>query len=291
MSAEWSEFFKIGIIQTSLNSGVAWKNGPIMDALEQQRAWEEVREAMRFFHASKSDPDLVLLPELSVPRGCVPYLNRIASYTDTIIVAGLDYNVNPVEKVVRNEAIVIIPGGYRGKRFKRKRSARITIGKTYPSLAEERKLKSSGYIFKQDPVFWLLDAEQLGRMAVCICFDLMDIERWILYKQQIHHLLILAYNRDIISFYNIAETLSRVLFCNVVICNTGYFGGSVAISPYYEPYMRTIYRHEGKSIFTFQTIQLPVRQLIMSSKGEVIKKPPADTKPKRMFKSLPPGFE
>ena len=66
----------------------------------------------------------------------------------------------------------------------------------------------------------------------------------------------------------------------MVVCNTGHFGGSVAVAPYYKPKIRTIYRHEGKDLFTFQTVQLPIEGLNQAKRS---------IDPERMFKSLPPG--
>jgi hypothetical protein len=98
-----------------------------------------------------------------------------------------------------------------------------------------------------------------------------------------HHalLVVVAYNRDGESFQHMAESLARTVYCNVVICNTGYHGGSLAITPCYEPWERTVYRHNGNRMLTSQVIQFPVQPLVDAQSGSA---------PPRTWKSLPPGW-
>jgi hypothetical protein len=71
-----------------------------------------------------------------------------------------------------------------------------------------------------------------------------------------------------------------MVYCNVVVCNTGHFGGSAVLSPFYDPNKRLIYRHCGNGLSTSQIVKLPVRELVLAQTG--------DGTPK-LFKSLPPG--
>lgn len=142
---------------------------------------------------------------------------------------------------------------------------------------------------KQDPTYYLFDGVDIGRFGVAICYDLMDLERAALYAGRIQHLFVVAYNQDTQSFFHISEALSRVMFCNVVICNTGYYGGSVAVAPYYVPWKRTIYKHEGSSLATSQVVTLPVRDLVEAQHG-VRKTRPTDGV-ELLFKNPPPQLQ
>ena len=101
-----------------------------------------------------------------------------------------------------------------------------------------------------------------------------------MYRNKIQTLFILAYNRDTTSFDHLAEALARMLFCNVVVCNCGQYGGSLAVSPFREPYKRTIYRHTGQDLPNAQLIELPLASLISHQEGKISKE----------YKSVPPGF-
>lgn len=128
---------------------------------------------------------------------------------------------------------------------------------------------------------YLVDAGQYGKMGLAICADFYDIERFTIYRGRIQHLFIIAYNKDVKSFYYLAEAISRIVFCNVVICNTGFYGGSIAFAPYKDDYKRYVYKHEGGNLYTNQIVLLPVASLFKAQIG----------KDNDKFKSCPPGYE
>jgi hypothetical protein len=89
-------------------------------------------------------------------------------------------------------------------------------------------------------------------------------------------------------FRSLASSLSRTVFCNVVICNTGFYGGSVVVSPYREAHRRTLYGHSGSGLFTTQVVQLPVDDLIMTQRrSEDMGQGDGSS---RLFKDPPSGF-
>jgi hypothetical protein len=159
------------------------------------------------------------------------------------------------------------------------------IGKTYPAPDEEKKLKSIDYEFKNDPSVWLFDADEIGTFGVMVCYDFLDLERITMYRGKVHHIFILALNKDATSFHHVAEAVARLVFCNVVICNCGHFGGSLAVSPFRLPERRTIFQHAGAGLATVQVIELPVADLNLHQKGDG----PLEGDQK-VFKSLPPGY-
>lgn len=195
------------------------------------------------------------------------------------------YRCDHATSQVWNEGFAVIPKGFFQKRPSRY-CTRVTFGKTYPAPKEESLLlhMTPSWQFEGDQNVYVFDCGPYGRFGVSICYDFMDVERALMYRGKIEHLFVLAYNQDLGMFRSLADSLSRTVFCNVVICNTGFFGGSLAVSPYYDPYRRTAYSHGGGGLFTTQVIQLPVCGLIQRMNGV------AEREGKSEFKDPPPGF-
>lgn len=282
----------VGVIQTSLDANAAWqemadvggdwKKCVQMSALEEKRAKKEIRHFLSSLKGKEQLPDIVVLPELSVPLGYERHLRSISEEMQTIIIAGLDYQIikEATEPTVSNEAVIVVPRKLYGQKIARQTELR-RIGKTYASFGEKRKLNNIDVKFQPRPTVWLFESKTLGNFAVAVCYDFLDLDRIVLYRNKIQTLFILAYNRDTNSFDHVAEAITRMAFCNVVVCNCGHFGGSLAISPFREPYARTIYRHSGQKLPNVQLVQLPLRALIKHQQSG------ADT---NTYKSLPPGF-
>jgi hypothetical protein len=262
-----------------------------MAQLERLRAWEEITKALTAFFERSPRPDMVLMPELALPRPYTSRLQDLAGKLNVAIITGLDYEVQCHTKgpSVRNEAMLVVPNHW-GSVGPGGLCATYIMGKTYPAPREKEQLSDMGFGFIRDPVFWLFQTERYGSFAVCVCYDLMDVERWMMYRNLVQHVFVVAYNRDIDSFYHLAETLSRTLLCNVAICNTGAYGGSVVCSPYYQPFRRTVYRHEGNRMLAYQVVRIPVTSLREAQRARIA--PRDDMSPREklpLFKSRPPG--
>jgi predicted amidohydrolase len=276
---------KLGVIQTSLDPLAAWAAGPKMSPCEEERAILEIKNYFAALRQEQTPPDIVVLPELSVPVGFEGKLRAMASKLESVVIAGFDYRTGDNPNEVHNEALLIVPKRWRGKAMGSRTMTR-RIGKTYAAPEEDKNLKSIGYTFKKDPSVWLFDGDEIGTFGVMVCYDFLDLERIAMYRGKVHHLFILALNKDATSFRHVAEAVARMVFCNVIICNCGHFGGSLAVSPYRLSERRTIYRHAGPGLATGQVIELPVAELDLHQRGG---NPLKDGV--KAFKSLPPGYE
>jgi len=290
-----NDFLRIGLILTSLDQSLAWdsssntnsnlsSNVPItMSHREELRIWNEIKKGFSYLKAEPENnrPHIVILPELTIPLSREIELQRIASKIGAVIIAGLDFNYYNGQ--IENKAVVIVP-----KSWPQTPSYgsvnKFYFGKTFFSYEEKDYFKNKGKAGKPWSAMYILDAGDYGKIGVAICSDFFDIERFLIYKGAIQHMFVIAYNKDIKSYYFLAEAISRLVYCNVVICNTGYYGGSLIFSPYSEEYKRYIYKHEGGKLFTTQILNLPVKSLYeaQSSTSEI--------DPNKVFKAKPPGF-
>ena len=279
------ETLKLGVIQTCLDPAAAWANGPKMSACEEERAISEIRAYFAAFSQEQPRPDIIILPELAVPTGFERQLKRMATGMNSVVIAGLDYRNGTAPGEIHNEALLIIPKQWRGMNMGAKTTTR-RIGKTYPAHEEQKKLEKIFCTFKSDPSVWLFDGGDIGMFGIMVCYDFLDLERIAMYRGKVQHLFILALNKDATSFRHVAEAVSRMVFCNVVICNCGHFGGSLVVAPYRRAERRTIYQHAGAGLTTAQIVTLPVARLDSHQNLEF---PVIDGE--KEFKSLPPGYK
>lgn len=253
---------KIGIIQTNVDNRTAWfEDGivkPHMNEFAAQKVMDEIRRGFKDLLDRTEPPQIVLIPEYSIPHNGIKCLERYAITSNAVVIGGLD--LIQKDNYAFNKGILIIPNRWAqtGKSYI---CNKYYFGKAFFSDYELTWYKQC----KLNPVSeletYIIDASEYGRIGIAICSDFYDIERFVLYKGKVHHLFIISYNKDYKSFEFLAEAISRLLLCNVIICNTGNYGDSLAYSPYKQEHERTIYKNAGHNLFSSQLIELPVSSL------------------------------
>lgn len=279
------ESLRVAIIQTTADYNLAWGNpyDPTMDLLEAERVWREIRDAVTPMSQLPTSlrPHVVVLPELSIKENKESRVFQLADQIGSIVMVGEDFILDDKGNV-ENRALVAIPDSWPFRQGQAKKKS-FYVGKHFASKFELKHFDSHHIKFKPCNQFYVLDTVEYGKIGISICADFYDIERYAIYKGKVQHIFVLAYNRDIKSFYFLSEAISRLVYCNVVICNTGYYGGSIAFSLYDMDHKRYVYKHEGAGLFTSQIITLPVSALIKEQCQN-------NSDPHSHFKSQPPGY-
>ena len=283
---KYEKEIRVAIIQTTMDSSLTWGEGaPLqMNLYEEGRVWQEIKDASTPMAqlAKSRRPHFILLPELTLHRKRLDEIRLLAEQTGSIIIGGEDY-LHSYPNQVENRALITIPSNWpfgEGRSIKKQ----FYVGKHFPSKGELGLLERHKLKFKPSDKFYILNAGKYGKIGISICADFYDIERYAIYKGRVQHIFVLAYNKDIKSFYFLAEAISRLVYCNVVICNTGFYGGSIVFSLYEEEHKRYIYKHEGATLFTSQIISLPVEDLVKEQERAPFER-------NMVFKSQPPGYQ
>lgn len=286
---DMEDTLRISIIQTTLNNNLAWVKGdpdfPKMNKWEADRVWDEACDAMRTlsYLPENKKPHVILLPEFGAARSYEKDLHTMAKQTGAIVICGLDFIADGAD--VRNEALTVIPYNWPHDKGSSEFQT-FYFGKRHPAWREKDFITShktddgTPYKFKQADTVYILDLKKYGRVGLAICADFYDIERYAVYQGHIQHLFLVAYNQDTESFHHLAQSAARMIFCNVVICNTGFHGGSLAFSPKKQSFERIIYSHLGSKLYTVQTVELPIKSLYEAQTGPH----------NNIFKSRPPGY-
>jgi hypothetical protein len=105
-NVSYKEWLSIGIIQTTLNNSLAWpptSDCPSISPREDEKAWHEICKGIRALHDDSNKPQLLVLPELSLPRTRMEEFDRLVASINALTVVGVDYRLDRLMQTVRNE--------------------------------------------------------------------------------------------------------------------------------------------------------------------------------------------
>lgn len=257
-------------------------------------------------------PDLVVLPELSIPIEEVTTLRNHVRATGRASLAGLYWRVArpvyPGADSVRvrnrwffNEAEVTIPVGYGGRGPTDLRHYRVR--KPIPSHLEQGLARAMTATHGEE---WrVLNGRRWyrflhrgwGDFTVAICSDLIGAAPWNALQGEMLHLFVVAYNKDVELYESLTWARAYENYVNLVVVNNGLYGGSTAWTPK-RKHAREIARIRGNDLMVVADVEIPVKELLgrqMRGVEKAVEQAKGAwcgrTKRAEEFKAPPPGYE
>lgn len=258
------------------------KNG--MKYLNPEKQLDKFYKGVRI--AKQDEADFLVFPELFIPNEYVyKHIMNECENSKIIIIGGLEWiykkNING-RKIIENQAFVAIPSTLnKNAQVLNERATIIKIPKMFPAPAEKEFLNKSGYEFVHGNRIYLFKSRKLGNWAVLICVDYLNLPIQRLLQTKIQTLFIVAYNQDIDYFHSLSDSLHRILYCNVIVCNMGNYGGSHVFVPFRKRHKRNVYKNIGNHVNAAVTIEIPLKLIATAQKvssekvsKELVSRPP-----------------
>lgn len=193
--------------------------------------------------------DLIVFPEVSVHIDDQDVIKRLADKTQAIIFAGLVFT-NHKGKIV-NIARWFIPD-YRdsGRQWiiRDQGKENMTESEVFMGIAPYRPCQHVIEVHGHP--------EGPFKLSGTICYDATDIRLAADLRNITDLFVVVAHNKDVNTFDNMASALHYHMYQHVVISNIGEFGGSTMQAPYSLPYDRLISHVHGVGQIAINTADL-----------------------------------
>ncbi|NPU88335.1 MAG: RNA-directed DNA polymerase [Fervidobacterium sp.] len=229
----------------------------------------------------KKAVDLILAPELSIPREIEGNLIDWCKKYRVISIYGSEYRYFEDKNRVANEYKIVWP-------FNEFDVLHIRGKKRFFNFVEKEGFKGKADIDEAEMVS-LFISKDIGNFSILVCYDTTDIQTLASLKGKVETIFVPAYNRDVNTFTGIADSMSKIVYCNFVIANVGTYGGSIVRIPYYDPHKREALTISGNGIFGAQVVDIPIKHLrdFRTLPEERI----VTDGEKRKFKAFPPRYD
>lgn len=182
--------------------------------------------------------DLIIFPELSVHIDDQDIIKRLADKTRSMIFAGLVFTD-------RNGKLVNIARWFIPDYRESGRQWIIRDQGKFNMTSDEAELGIEGYRPCQHLIEVHREDIKPFKISGAICYDATDISLAADLRDKTDLFIVVAHNRDVNTFDNMAAALHYHMYQHVVISNIGEFGGSTIQAPFKEPYERLITHVHG----------------------------------------------
>ncbi|MDD0852097.1 hypothetical protein HBN50_03270 [Halobacteriovorax sp. GB3] len=245
--------------------GIDWKNdihSMQFNSLSRERINTKILNSIS--SAIKDNTDIIIIPELTLPRKYLhKYLSYVASF-NKILIAGLEYRLVKSGNAY-NQTIISIPT--KSKNIDGSTYHCFIQTKRYPATDEALEIRRLELNYVEGTNQFLFRSSKWQNFSVLTCSDFLSTTLKSELKGRIQTLFVPAQNYDSTTYTHLAESALRELYCYCVICNNNKMGSSGVYAPYRDAYKRELFKISGESLPNTNTvtIQPSVIDLIQSN--------------------------
>ncbi|MFJ5427537.1 RNA-directed DNA polymerase [Pectobacterium actinidiae] len=196
-----------------------------------------------------STADLIVFSELAVHPEDEDIVKALAFKTKAIIFCGFVF-CEQDGKIVNKARWIIPDSSESGTQW------RIRDQGKYHMTVDEVTLGVQGYRPSQHIISIEGHPEGPFKITGAICYDATDIKLAADLRDLTDMFVIVAYNKDIDTFDNMASALQWHMYQHVVITNTGEYGGSSMQAPYKEKHHKLISHAHGTGQIAISTADI-----------------------------------
>lgn len=237
------------------------------------------------YDAVKERVEILVLPENYLPLDWVPDIVRLCANNQIGLITGIEHIVSPskngdLQRNVYNLTAIILP--YQQENYK---YAYVTYHqKVHPSPEEKRQITGYGFDFKKGDRYHLFQWRDVWFSVYC-CFELASIQERALFKTFADIIVAVEWNKDVLYFGNIIESLCRDLHCFCIQANSSDYGDSRVISPSKSEKMNLIKTKGGTNS------AILVDEIDIAALREFQRKSYELQRDDKTFKPTPPNFD
>lgn len=233
-------------------------------------------------YAVREKVDMLIMPELSIPVGWLPFMAAHCRRNQQAIIFGLEHW--NVDGFVYNLLVELLPFKLSEKYNSCFMTARLKnhYAPDELRLIESLRLKPAGALGNQKDYYNRISWNGIT-FASYNCFELSDIGHRMLFKSEIDVLFACVCNKDTNYYQDILGSAVRDLHCYVVQSNASQYGGSCVFRP-----MKT----EDKTMLYVKGGNNPcvlITEIDVAALRDFQYKPGLGGE--NSFKPLPPGFD
>ncbi|MDN5342377.1 MAG: hypothetical protein PWP28_1252 [Oceanotoga sp.] len=285
---ELKPFARIGIIQPNINF-FKMQNKKYIYFDEKNISYKEKLKKMIFTQIKMGlelfknlDTDLIIMPEFTLPNSRIISIYKWVKENRIPIITGTEYKYNKYKKEVQNRQIIFWP-------YEDIFTLKISNYKSHFNHQEKNMFTKKNISIKENKSTTIYKSNTYGSFSSLICYDALDLDKYMILQGKINNLFIISHNRDVETYIGVSEMMSKILYTNVIVANTGIYGGSVARSPYYERYKREILTFKGNDKLGFPVFEIPIKHLDDHIKNVINNKKNSENN--KNFKTFPPSIK